>query len=70
MEAKKSTTSMDLPMHQSVMKELMVSIICTSYLAIVLRMNSTIQLKYMNSSLLETLKHVNNMLSQRHDRKT
>jgi hypothetical protein len=41
--------STDLPMHQSAMKELMISIIYTSYLDISFKKHSTIRLKCMDS---------------------
>jgi hypothetical protein len=52
------------------MKELMMSIIRTNYLGIVVRKHSTIGIQCMDSSLLEILKLVRNVLSQRHDRNT
>jgi ABC-type enterobactin transport system permease subunit len=63
---KKST---DLPKCQSAMKELMITIICTSYLGIVVKEHSTIRLNCMDIGLLEDLKHVNNVLLRRHNRK-
>jgi hypothetical protein len=50
-------------------EELMMSIICTSYLDIVVKKHSTIRLKCIYLSLPEILKHVKNVLSQRHNRK-
>jgi hypothetical protein len=54
--------SADLPMHQSAMKEFMISTIYTIYLDIAVMRHSMLQSTCMDLSLPEILKHMNNVL--------
>jgi hypothetical protein len=60
---------MDLPMHQSAPKEVMISIIYIRYLDIAVKKYSIMQLRCMGLGPPVILIHVNNVLSQRHNRK-